>query len=48
MIAEFQLINNFILKNGELNSFKAGQLILTREEEVNSLFNKERPSKINF
>ena len=38
MIAEFQLINNFILKNGELNSFKAGQLILTPEEEVNSLF----------
>ena len=38
MIAEFQLINNFILKNGELNSFKAGQLILNPEEEVNSLF----------
>ena len=38
MSSELQLIKKFILNNGELNSFKAGQLILNPEEEVNSLF----------
>ena len=38
MIKDLQLIKKFILKNGELNSFKAGQLIMAPGEEVNSLF----------
>ena len=38
MIAKLQLIKNFILKNGELNSFKAGQLIITPKEDVNKIF----------
>ena len=38
MIAKLQLIKNFILKNGELSSFKAGQLIITQEEDANTIF----------
>ena len=38
MIANFQLIKDFILKNGDLHSFKAGQLIVSPEEDVNAIF----------
>jgi len=38
MISKLQLIKNFIIKNGELNSFKTGQLIIPPGKDVNTIF----------
>ena len=38
MSAELQLIKDFILKNGELHLYKAGQLIVSPEDDVNAVF----------
>ena len=35
---EFQLIKEFILKNGELKSFKTGQIIIPPGKEVDTIF----------
>ena len=38
MSAKLKLIKDFILKNGELHSFKAGQLIVSPEDDLNAVF----------
>ena len=38
MSAKLKLIKDFILKNGELHSFNAGQLIVSPEDDVNAVF----------
>ena len=38
MSAKLKLIKDFILKNGELHSFKAGQLIVSPEDDVYAVF----------
>ena len=35
MSAKLKLIKDFILKNGELHSFKAGKLIVSPEDDLN-------------
>ena len=46
MSAELQLIKDFILKNGELHSFKAGQLIVSPEDDVNAVLLKEGQARL--
>ena len=38
IMKEFELIKEFIIKNGQLKSFKTGQIIISPDKEIDKLF----------